>query len=78
VAGGKPAPHSALDSLGRGKPPLVTPTSSIAAIVTQRRCGIVFEPTLSGFEQKYQLLYEELLQGNPAQSAAASPARERS
>ena len=26
----KPAPHSALDSLGRGKPLLVTPTSSIA------------------------------------------------
>lgn len=104
----KPAPHSALESLGHGKPLLVTSPSSIADIVTQRRCGIVFEPTLSGFEdairnlmaryqelqpnchrtveacfseqtflQKYQLLYEELLQGNPAQSAAASPARER-
>ena len=47
----KPAPHSALESLGRGKPLLVTPTSSIADIVTQWRCGIVFEPTIAGFEE---------------------------
>jgi glycosyltransferase involved in cell wall biosynthesis len=46
----KPAPQSALDSLAHGKPLLVTPTSSIADIVTQWRCGIVFEPTTSGFE----------------------------
>jgi glycosyltransferase involved in cell wall biosynthesis len=46
----KPAPHSALESLGRGKPLLVTPTSSIADVVTQWRCGIVFEPTICGFE----------------------------
>jgi glycosyltransferase involved in cell wall biosynthesis len=45
----KPAPHSALESLGRGKPLLVTPTSSIADIVAQRRCGIVFEPTVDSF-----------------------------
>jgi glycosyltransferase involved in cell wall biosynthesis len=103
----KPTPHSALDSLGRGKPLLVTPTSSIAHIVAERRCGIVFEPTISGFEnavrkamvryeelqknchpaavacfsrevfiRKYQLLYEELLQGSQALAGAPSPLRE--
>lgn len=103
----KPTPHSALDSLGRGKPLLITPTSSIAHIVAERRCGIVFEPTISGFEnavreamvrydelqknchptaracfsretfiRKYQLLYEELLQGSQALAGAPSPLRE--
>ena len=93
----KPAPHSALESLGHGNPLLVTPTSSIADVVTRWRCGIVFEPTIDGFEQavrdlidryddvqarchraveacfseevflqKYQMLYEELLQGSEA------------
>lgn len=47
----KPTPHSAIESLGRGKPLLVTPTASIAEIVTQWRCGIVFEPTVAGFEE---------------------------
>jgi glycosyltransferase involved in cell wall biosynthesis len=47
----KPAPHSALESLGRGKPLLITPTSSLAELVTQWRCGIVFAPTIDGFEQ---------------------------
>jgi len=104
----KPAPHSALESLGHGKPLLVTPTSSIADLVAQWRCGIVFEPTAAGFEEavrnlmghyqelqenchrtveacfskeafieKYRLLYEELLQGSEARSAAPAPVRER-
>jgi glycosyltransferase involved in cell wall biosynthesis len=59
----KPAPHSALESLGRGKPLLVTPTSSIADLVAQWRCGIVFEPTVAGFEEAIRNLmgrYQEL------------------
>jgi glycosyltransferase involved in cell wall biosynthesis len=59
----KPAPHSALESLGRGKPLLVTPTSSIADIVRKGRCGIVFEPTISAFEEAVRNLmgrYQEI------------------
>jgi glycosyltransferase involved in cell wall biosynthesis len=59
----KPAPHSALESLGRGKPLLVTPTSSIADIVRKGRCGIVFEPKISAFEEAVRNLmgrYQEI------------------
>jgi len=59
----KPAPQSALDSLGHGKPVLVTPTTSIANLVAQRGCGIVFEPTVSGFEnavREAMVRYDEL------------------
>jgi glycosyltransferase involved in cell wall biosynthesis len=59
----KPAPHSALESLGRGKPLLVTPTSSIADIVRKGRCGIVFEPEVSAFEEAVRNLmghYQEI------------------
>ena len=74
----KPSPHSALDSLGRGKPLLVTPTSSIADIVAQRRCGIVFEPTISGFEsaiRQAMVRYQEL-QKNCHSTAEACFSRE--
>jgi glycosyltransferase involved in cell wall biosynthesis len=59
----KPAPHSALESLWRGKPLLVTPTSSIADIVRKGRCGIVFEPKISGFGEAVRNLmgrYQEI------------------
>ncbi len=72
----KPAPHSALESLGRGKPLLVTPTSSIAEIVAQRRCGIVFEPTVDSFEDAVRNLmdrYGELQEScHPAVEACFS------
>jgi glycosyltransferase involved in cell wall biosynthesis len=58
----KPAPHSALESLGRGKPLLVTPTSSIADLVAQRHCGLICEPTVAAFEAAVRSLmarYEE-------------------
>jgi glycosyltransferase involved in cell wall biosynthesis len=59
----KPAPHSALESLGRGKPVLVTPTSSIADIVRKGRCGVVFEPKIASFEEAIRELmgrYQEI------------------
>ena len=72
----KPAPHSALELLGRGKPLLVTPTSSIAEIVAQRRCGIVFEPTVDSFEDAVRNLmdrYGELQEScHPAVEACFS------
>jgi glycosyltransferase involved in cell wall biosynthesis len=69
----KPAPHSAIESLGRGKPLLLTPTSSIADLVTQWRCGLVCEPTVAGFEAAVRSLmarYGEL-QENCHRAAAA-------
>jgi glycosyltransferase involved in cell wall biosynthesis len=74
----KPAPHSALESLGRGKPLLLTPTSSIADLVTQWRCGLVCEPTLAGFEAAVRSLmarYGEF-QANCQRTAAACFSRE--
>jgi glycosyltransferase involved in cell wall biosynthesis len=44
----KPCPHSGLLSLAHGKPLLISRPTSLAGVVERERCGVVFEPTISG------------------------------
>jgi glycosyltransferase involved in cell wall biosynthesis len=54
----KPTPHSALDSLSYGKPVLVSRPSSIAKMVEQNHCGIVFDPSIDQLVQAINHLKE--------------------
>lgn len=47
----KPCPHSALHSLAHGKPLLVSYSTSIAGLIRQKTCGVVFEPTVESLQQ---------------------------
>ncbi len=40
----KPTPHSALESLAHGKPVLASTPTSIAGVLSQHQCGVVFDP----------------------------------
>jgi len=40
----KPCPHSGLESLGHGKPVLVSRPSSISGVIENGQCGVVFNP----------------------------------
>ncbi len=46
----KPCPHSGLESLAHGRPVLVSRPTSIAHIVKQTDCGVLFEPTEESLE----------------------------
>jgi glycosyltransferase involved in cell wall biosynthesis len=47
----KPCPHSGLEALAHGKPLLVSRPTSIANLIQQNRCGVVFEPTVECLER---------------------------
>lgn len=47
----KPSPHSAIESLAHGKPVLLSRVTSLADIVSDQKCGVVFEPTVEGLEK---------------------------
>jgi glycosyltransferase involved in cell wall biosynthesis len=47
----KPAPHSGLHSLAHGKPLLVSRVTSLAGLVEEKQCGVVFEPTIPSLRE---------------------------
>jgi glycosyltransferase involved in cell wall biosynthesis len=54
----KPCPHSFLESIGHGKPVLVSEPTSVAGIVAKTGCGVVFEPTIDGLTNAVNRLQE--------------------
>lgn len=55
----KPCPHSALDGLAHGKPILASRPMSIAPIIAERKCGVIFEADRDGLVHAIQTLVDD-------------------
>ena len=73
AAGGKECPRSLLESLACGVPALVSRCAPFAEFVAEEGCGVVFEPSPSGF----RAALEQGLADYPALSARAAASARR-
>jgi glycosyltransferase involved in cell wall biosynthesis len=73
AAGGKECPRSLLESLACGVPALVSRCAPFAEFVEEEGCGVVFEPSPSGF----RAALEQGLADYPALSARAAASARR-